>query len=393
MKLLLVHNLKGLLDNYIFRLKLKGLQCEGAGDWNHCISSCNINRYDLVLISSELPEFPPELLAVYLRFVLPEDDVPRRIALLGSLPDGCSRDALQRLGIVGTVPLSEDVGRFIADCREVTRKSPPAVSKDDPHVRPMIRASTAVLSALRAKRHFRAEFNSVNDEHKELLKAFDMMHRHMSEQSEAALISLTIAAEIRDPYLRGHNKWVSRVAYEIGRRLNFDESLLENIVKGALLHDVGKIGIPDSILNKRDALSEDERRAIQSHPLLGVRILETNPVFDPYLDIVRYHHERLDGSGYPDGLRGDDIPLSAQIVAVADVFSALTTSRAYREAVSPSKAMEDIYPLRGIKLNADAVDALGDYVASLEGGLVPVVFSFDDVSLPEILRHLTLDDV
>jgi HD-GYP domain-containing protein (c-di-GMP phosphodiesterase class II) len=121
--------------------------------------------------------------------------------------------------------------------------------------------------------------------------------------------------------------------------------------------------------------------------VIGTKILEKNPSFGPYLPVVLHHHERLDGSGYPSGLRGSEIPMDAQIVAVADVISALTTDRPYRKSLKPVEALEYIYPQRGTRLNADAIDAARSYIEETEGQLSPSVFTMQEVTLPQFLRH------
>ncbi len=169
---------------------------------------------------------------------------------------------------------------------------------------------------------------------------------------------LARALEAKDAYLRGHSVRVSRYAVETGRLLGLEDQELEQIRIGGELHDIGKIGTRESVLQKPGSLTDDERHQISEHPVLGERMLAPLARESPaVLRIVRSHHERLDGSGFPDGLRGDDIPLEARIVAVADAFDAMTSERPYRDSKAPGEALRELERVAGSQLDPDAVDA------------------------------------
>lgn len=159
------------------------------------------------------------------------------------------------------------------------------------------------------------------------------------ENAEEVIFSLARAVEAKDSYTGEHIERVSNLAAEIGRFLGCDEAACANLVRGGILHDIGKIAVPDSILNKPDKLTDEEFELVKIHPLEGERICRSLKTLRPVLDVVRHHHERLDGSGYPDGLKGDAIELPARIMAVCDVFDALTSERAYRGAVDVARAL------------------------------------------------------
>ncbi len=169
---------------------------------------------------------------------------------------------------------------------------------------------------------------------------------------------LARALEAKDAYLRGHSVRVSRYAVETGRLLGLEDQELEQIRIGGELHDIGKIGTRESVLQKPGSLTDDERHQISEHPVLGERMLAPLARESPaVLRIVRSHHERLDGSGFPDGLSGDDIPLEARIVAVADAFDAMTSERPYRDSKAPGEALRELERVAGSQLDPDAVDA------------------------------------
>jgi putative nucleotidyltransferase with HDIG domain len=181
-------------------------------------------------------------------------------------------------------------------------------------------------------------------------------------QTEAAytgaIRALATALDARDPYTAGHSERVSVVSVAIGRALKLPEDDIEVIRLGALLHDIGKIGVPDDVLRKPGALTPEEFETIRLHPVLGARILCSVPFLARHIAIVELHHERPDGRGYPKGLRGDDIPLAARIVHVADAYDAITSARAYRGARPAVDALRELWRCAGTEFHAEIVGAL-----------------------------------
>jgi cyclic di-GMP phosphodiesterase len=162
------------------------------------------------------------------------------------------------------------------------------------------------------------------------------------DSAEAVILSLALTIEARDPYTEGHCQRLARYAVAVGRRAGLPEEDLATLHRGGYLHDIGKIGIPDAILLKRGRLTTEEYEAIKQHPVIGDRLCANLRFLTRVRPIVRHHHERLDGSGYPDGLRGDAIPLVAQITSVVDVYDALTTRRPYKEAWPVATALSEL---------------------------------------------------
>jgi HD-GYP domain-containing protein (c-di-GMP phosphodiesterase class II) len=158
--------------------------------------------------------------------------------------------------------------------------------------------------------------------------------RRLEELFLGSIQSLAEALELKDPYTRGHSVRVSRYSSEIARALALPDDVVRQVELGGHVHDIGKIGVREAVLNKAGALTEEEYAHIMEHPVLGWRILAPLLGDAPMiLNVVRSHHERYDGAGVPDGLRGDAIPLEARIVAVADAFDAMTSGRAYRDGL------------------------------------------------------------
>ena len=181
----------------------------------------------------------------------------------------------------------------------------------------------------------------------------------MEARSEA-LQSLARAAEYRDDATGEHAKRVGRLSEEIARQMGMNDVKVEMIRLAAPLHDLGKIGIPDAILLRPGKLDEAEMAVIRRHPLIGAAILEEakSPIMKMAREIALSHHEWWDGTGYPEGLKGEAIPLSARIVAVADVFDALTHDRLYKEAWTEAQAREEIDRHSGTHFDPIIVDAL-----------------------------------
>ena len=162
------------------------------------------------------------------------------------------------------------------------------------------------------------------------------LHDKNEELERAYLDTIGIlrqTVEAKDPYTRGHSDRVSEYSVLIGKKLGLDEQTLHFLKIGGLFHDIGKIGIPDSILLKESKLSDEEYSQIKNHPMIGVHMLGDAAIFTDILPIVKHHHARYDGRGYPSQLVGDDIPYVARIAAVADTFDAMTSKRSYRDSL------------------------------------------------------------
>ena len=168
------------------------------------------------------------------------------------------------------------------------------------------------------------------------LKQFADEHEH----AEHFILAFAKLIDARDPHTAGHSGRVAEFADGIAARLGFDSAARHALRRGALFHDIGKIVTPDAILHKTEKLTPAERSIIEQHPAVGSELLADIRTMSASLPIVRHHHEKLDGSGYPDGLAGQAIPMAVRIVTVADVFDAMTSSRAYRDALGTHAALE-----------------------------------------------------
>lgn len=170
-------------------------------------------------------------------------------------------------------------------------------------------------------------------------------------------MAFTEALDAKDRYTAGHSRRVMEYSLRLGLALGFSENENARLEMSALLHDIGKIGIPDRILQKHEKLSGEDYVIIKRHPEIGAKILKSIGAFNGMVPPVYYHHERYDGHGYPQGLRGGQIPLAARIIAIADSFDAMTSGRSYRNALSFDLALAELEASRGIQLDPQLTDA------------------------------------
>ena len=210
-----------------------------------------------------------------------------------------------------------------------------------------------------------SEFGTVEAE---LMKSTSMMlgahlinqrqYRELQEMFEGTIQSLVSALDAKDTYTCGHSSRVSSLSVALAETLGFDEERIATIRMAGILHDIGKIGIDDSVLRKPGRLTDEEFEQIKQHPVLGYEILKGIRQFRKILPAVRHHHESWDGTGYPDGLVGESIPRDAQVLAVADSYDAMTSDRPYRSGMPIERVIEIFKKGRGRQWAADVVDAL-----------------------------------
>jgi len=206
--------------------------------------------------------------------------------------------------------------------------------------------------------------------------AIRLTNAELFENLEAFLISVmksfVKAIEEKDAYTRGHSERVNDYCLMMGESMGLDRENLKALTMAAILHDIGKIGVPETILNKPDRLTDEEYEKVKQHPRQGFEILKPIKQLEDVLPGILYHHERIDGRGYPLQLTGDEIPLIARIIAVADVFDAMTSTRAYRRAMTREDAILEVQRVRGSQLDEELVGVfLHDCLAHEKGFSVP----------------------
>lgn len=196
------------------------------------------------------------------------------------------------------------------------------------------------------------QMNMIKQINDELADSKELLEKSYLESIEV----LRKTVEVKDVYTRGHSDRVSEYSLLIGEKLNLPPEQMKTLKIGALFHDIGKIGIPDAILLKTDKLTDDEYSEIKNHPAIGAHILSNASIFADIIPIVKHHHERYDGKGYPSRLAGENIPYLARIVAVADTFDAMTSRRSYRQALDFDYTMNEIERCKGTQFDPAIAD-------------------------------------
>ena len=215
-----------------------------------------------------------------------------------------------------------------------------------------------------------AQMNEIKSINEQLQDAQEELEKAYLESIQ----TLRFTVEAKDPYTRGHSDRVSEYSVLIGEKMGLDDKTIHTLKIGGLFHDIGKIGVPDSILLKEEKLSDDEYSQIKNHPSIGSHILSNATLFKDIIPIVLHHHERYDGRGYPGQLVGEEIPFVARITAVADTFDAMTTKRPYREALPLDVVKYEIMKCKGVQFDPKVADVFlnileNDYdkIAEIQG--------------------------
>ena len=217
---------------------------------------------------------------------------------------------------------------------------------------------------------------SSGDEFEELAESFNNMAEQVGTLVEelkdlnwSTITTLARTIDAKSPWTAGHSERVSQMSVAIANVMGLSEVELERLYRGGLLHDIGKIGVPMSIIDKKGRLTDEEMAVMRSHVTIGARILEPLTALQDVLPIVLYHHERFDGKGYEAGLAGTEIPRLARILCVADSYDAMRSDRPYRAGRSPDETLEEIALCTGSQFDPDVVEAFVEYMGSEEGEL------------------------
>ncbi len=208
----------------------------------------------------------------------------------------------------------------------------------------------SVKKALESKRleeEIEAYHNRLEELVEERTAGLQQAYRILKKTHLDSVKILAEAIDAKDPYTRGHSDRVKRMSLAIAKKMGFSEERLEALEYGALLHDIGKIGIKDEVLQKQGPLSPEEYQYIQEHPLIGVKIVEGVEFFKDKIPMIRHHHEHYDGSGYPDGLAGEAIPIEGRIIAIPDAFDAMTSARPHRNIMHLQDVLAELEKFKG----------------------------------------------
>ncbi len=234
-------------------------------------------------------------------------------------------------------------GRYSNDIMELTRD-------DVPHTTRTIAEAVALMMVKVEAREFRLQ---------QLVDELKALNEKVRKNTIDVVTAMAEALEARDAYTKGHAVRVAELSWEIARELGLKRKEAKYVGLAGALHDIGKIGFPDALFGEHEArLPSELVKQINRHPSIGVKILKPLDFLGPIIDYVAAHHERLDGKGYPRGLKEDKIPLGAQIVSVADIYDAITSERPYQKTKTPEEALEILHAIAGARVRLDVVEAL-----------------------------------
>ena len=269
---------------------------------------------------------------------------------------------VRALGLIGLCALalaaiaSMWLARTLARPIDTLSRSLGALASSRDFDRPVARTGSSV------------EVDALTDTFNSLMSTVAAAEEEARSAYVGAIRALALALDARDPYTAGHSERVSTISVTVGHQMGLGAEDLDTLRLGALLHDIGKIGISDDVLRKAGPLTALEYEAIKQHPVTGARILRSVAFLARHLPIVELHHERPDGKGYPYGRMGDEIPVLARIVHVVDAFDAITSARAYRPARSAADALQELWRHAGSQFDADVVQALAAVAPTLRLG-------------------------
>ncbi|MCX8035446.1 MAG: response regulator [Candidatus Sumerlaeia bacterium] len=289
--------------------------CDTAHSGADALACLNAKTYDVVLVDLVMPEFSGlELIR----------EIRRR------------RDTVRIIVITGRAQLETAIEALRLRADDYLLKPVPIPTLLEAVERSLARAES---------------FREIRLSHQHLSRQLSGLTLQMQRRFVGGVVALATALEARDAYTKGHSSRVAALCVELGRALEIHGETLDELVVGALLHDIGKIAVPDGVLLKKDTLTREEFAIIQKHPSVGYEILV--PFFGrgAIADCARYHHERYDGSGYPEGLRGGQMPLVARIISLCDAFDAMSSARPYRDAHAEARCLAEIEAGRGTQFD------------------------------------------
>lgn len=236
----------------------------------------------------------------------------------------------------------------------------------DMHIKPVIRnisiivfSGLIILYLLLIKIMYDSSIKMLKQNEALIHKSNDLEEAYskLNSSYKSTILALSKAIDARDKYTAGHSERVTNLSLKIGQALNLSSDQLNALEIAALFHDVGKIGIPDKVLNKAGKLTDEEFKQIKEHPSIGVDILKTIGFLDKTLPMIFHHHEKYKGNGYPSGISGEDIPLESRIICVADSYDAMTSDRPYRKGLPHNVAVDELIKYKGIQFDPQIVDA------------------------------------
>lgn len=320
-KIIVVDDEEGIIDSLSIFLKRSGYEFTGVTDPMEAIEKVKNEHFDLMLLDFIMTPIHGDQVVEEIRKFNKELYI---LLLTGHKDLAPPLETIRRLDIQGYCEKSDKFDQLLL----------------------LIESGIKAIS----------QMNLIKDMNIKLKDTYDQLERAYMESIQ----TLRYTVEAKDTYTRGHSDRVSEFSVLIGKYLGLSEADLKTLRIGGLFHDIGKIGVPDSILLKEGKLTDDEYSEIKNHPTIGAHILSTATIFQDIIPIVKHHHEKYDGFGYPGKLKGEDIPYFARIAAVADTFDAMTSKRTYRDALPLETVIAEITRCKGTQFDPKIADVFLD---------------------------------
>jgi putative nucleotidyltransferase with HDIG domain len=300
------------------RLTREGFFCTTAHNGKEALNHFYKNSFSLIISDMKMPEMTGIELLQKVKAIDPK----MKMIMVTAYPDiDLAVDAM-RLGAYDFIIKPADLDLIVMSVKKA-------------------------LESKRLEEEIEAYHNRMEELVEERTAKLQQAYRTLKKSHLDSVKVLAEAIDAKDPYTRGHSDRVKRMSLAIAKKMGFSEERLENLEYGALLHDIGKIGIKDEVLQKQAPLSSEEYQYIQEHPLIGVKIVEGVEFFKDKIPMIRYHHEHYDGNGYPNGLAGEAIPLEARIISLPDAFDAMTSARPHRGVMPLQNVLAELEKCKG----------------------------------------------
>lgn len=320
-KIIVVDDEEGIIDSLSIFLKRSGYEFTGVTDPMEAIEKVKNEHFDLMLLDFIMTPIHGDQVVEEIRKFNKELYI---LLLTGHKDLAPPLETIRRLDIQGYCEKSDKFDQLLL----------------------LIESGIKAIS----------QMNTIKEINDELKDTYDKLERAYMESIQ----TLRYTVEAKDTYTRGHSDRVSEFSVLIGKHLGLSNEDLKVLQIGGLFHDIGKIGVPDSILLKEGKLTDDEYSEIKNHPTIGAHILSNATIFQNIIPIVKHHHEKYDGNGYPGKLKGEDIPYFARIAAIADTFDAMTSKRTYRDALPLEVVIAEIERCKGTQFDPKLADVFLD---------------------------------
>ncbi|MBM4339137.1 MAG: response regulator [Deltaproteobacteria bacterium] len=326
-KILVVDDEEVICNILVRRLGREGYSCTTANNGKEALNHFYKSKYSLIISDMKMPEMTGIELLQKVKAIDPK----MKMIMMTAYPEIDLAVNAMRLGAYDFIIKPADLDLIVMSVKKA-------------------------LESKRLEEEIEAYHNRLEEMVEERTAKLQQAYRFLKKSHLDSVKVLAEAIDAKDPYTRGHSDRVKRMSLAIARQMGFSEEKLENLEYGALLHDIGKIGIKDEILQKEGPLSKAEYKYIQEHPMIGVKIVEGVEFFKEKLPMIRNHHEHYDGNGYPDGLAGEAIPLETRIISLPDAFDAMTSARPHRGVIPLQDVLGELEKCKGKQFDPKIVD-------------------------------------